>query len=41
MKRDKRRAEAPDIGLPLGADVEQAGMETDRNGKPVKMKLVA
>src|ERR1700722_16532016 len=34
MKRDKRRAEAPDIGLPLGADVEQTGMETDRDPEP-------
>ena len=34
MKSDKRRAEASDIGLALGADVEQARMETDRDGKP-------
>ena len=36
MKRDKRRAEAPDIGLALSADVEQTGMETDRDREPGK-----
>jgi hypothetical protein len=34
MQRDQRRAEAGDIALPLCADVEQAGMETDRDRKP-------
>ena len=34
MQRDKRRAEAGDIGLPLDADVEQAGVEADRDRKP-------
>src|SRR3984957_16682326 len=33
MQRDQRRAEPSDIGLPLRADVEQAGMEADRNRK--------
>ena len=28
---DERHAEAADIGLPLAADVEQAGMEGDRD----------
>ena len=31
MQRDERRAEARDIGLALGADVEQAGVEADRD----------
>ena len=31
MQRDQRRAEARDIGLALGADVEQAGVEADRD----------
>ncbi len=34
MKRDKRRAEPPDIGLALSADVEQTGVETDRDREP-------
>ena len=34
MKRHKRRAEAPDIGLPLSADVEQPGMKADRDRQP-------
>ena len=33
MQRDQRRAEARDIGLPLDADVEQAGVEADRHRK--------
>ena len=41
MQRDQRRAEASDIGLPLGADVEQPGMKANGDRNPVKMKLVA
>ncbi len=34
MERDKRGAEAADIGLALRADVEQTGMETDCDREP-------
>ena len=34
VQRHQRRAETGDIGLPLRADVEQAGVEADRHRKP-------